>query len=207
MPSTKDPVEALQGEPPLLRSIRRQTDRHRSAHGPACDAFPNAPWIVRLLGVLAGTARGGRILEVGCGLGLTAIALARGMGTGRVDTIEREREHATLAARNFSRARVSRRVHILEGDAGSILPTLRGTYDLVLEDAAYATTPRYYDDLVRLTRHGGLLLWEHWFPLGPDHPYVTEAEVRATMRWARRAFRDPRLTTSIVRGFGISMRR
>jgi predicted O-methyltransferase YrrM len=146
-------------------------------------------------------------LEVGCGLGLTAVALARGMGTGRVDTIERDPDHARLALRNLQRARLARRVRILEGDARDILPNLRGAYGLVLEDASYATTPTYYDDLVRLTRTGGLLLWENWFPLGPDHPYVTEKEIQATMRWVRRAMRDPRIATAIVRGFGISARR
>ncbi|MGQ0797944.1 MAG: O-methyltransferase [Methanobacteriota archaeon] len=207
MPGAGGPMEPLRREPSLLQSIRRQTDRHRAGHGPACDAFPSAPWTVALVTTLARIAPRGRALEIGCGLGLTAIALAWGMPTGRIETIERNPRHADIARRNLARARVGGRVRVVEGRAEDVLPRLRRPYDVVLEDAAYAVTPSYYDDLVRLTRRGGLLLWENWFPLGPDHPYVTETEVRATTRWARRAMDDPRLSTAIVHGFGISVRR
>jgi len=177
-------MAAVERQDRLLSAIRRQTDRHRRAHGPACEAFPSGPEALRIVQVLAGTARGGRALEVGCGLGMTAIA-----------------------RRNFARAGVARRVRILEGPADAVLARLRGPYNFVLEDAGYGRTPSYYEDLVRLLRRGGLLAWENWFPLSMAIPGLEEAIVRGTRVWARRAFRDRRLATVVVGGVGISVRR
>lgn len=200
-------MAAIEREDRLLSAIRRQTDRHRRAHGPACEAFPSGPEALRIVQVLAGTARGGRALEVGCGLGMTAIAIARSMRTGRVETVEGDPVHAALARRNFARAGVARRVRILEGPADAALARLRGPYNFVLEDAGYGRTPSYYEDLVRLLRRGGLLVWENWFPLSMAIPDLEEAIVRGTRAWARRVSRDRRLATVVIGGVGISVRR
>lgn len=200
-------MAAIEREDRLLSAIRRQTDRHRRAHGSACEAFPSGPEALRIVQVLAGKARGGHALEVGCGLGMTAIAIARSMRADRVETVEGDPVHAALARRNFARAGVTRRVRILEGPADAILARLRGPYDFVLEDADYGRTPSYYEDLVRLVRRGGLLVWENWFPLSMAIPDLAEAIVRGTRAWARRVSRDRRLATVVIGGVGISVRR
>lgn len=191
----------------LMRAIRAESNRHRRAHGPECDVFPSGPQTVQFLDVLARSVRGGRALEVGCGLGLTAIALARGLGTGRVDTIERNPSHALLARRNFRRARFAHRIRVLEGPAEEVLRIHRGKYDLVLDDAVAFHTPAYYEDLVRLAKPRGFIVWENWFPLDPGRTDMSEAEVQGTVVWARKAFRDRRLKTTIVYpGTGLSVR-
>ena len=201
-------AERIQREEPLLSSIRRQTNRHRETHGKGCDAFPSNANTVRFIRTLAGSAQGGRTLEVGCGLGLTAIALAWGMGTGRVETVEKDPLHASLARKNFMKARVINRIRIREGNADEILSKLRRPYDIILEDAGYGAVPPYYEDLVRLLRPGGFLLWENWFPLDPEVPGIADDEFRGTQAWARKAFRDRRLRTTYLRGtLGLSVRR
>ena len=107
-----------------------------------------------------------RVLEVGCGLGYSAIWLARAVPLGgRVDTIERDPLHSKLALRNFKSARVHNRVRVLRGDAVSVLSKLKGPYDFIFEDATFGERPRHYGDLIRILRIGGLIQFANWFPL------------------------------------------
>jgi len=53
-------------------------------------------WSEPILAVLAATIRAERILEVGCGLGYSALCLAHGSGA-LVETIDRDPEHVRLA--------------------------------------------------------------------------------------------------------------
>lgn len=207
MVTAAEAVGELVRDDALMVSIRRRSNEHRAEHGPECDVFPSGPQTVQFLRALAGSAHGGRALDVGCGLGLSAIALARGLGTGRVDTVERSPTHAALARGNFGLAHLSRQIRIVAGLAEEVLPALRGRYDVVLDDAVAFRTPAYYDDLVRLARPGGFIVWENWFPLDPARTDMSETDIRGTLRWARRAFRDRRLrTTLIYPGTGLSVR-
>src|SRR6266545_3096558 len=65
--------------------VRRASDEHREKHGAGCSVYPTSSG--PLLAVLAATIAAERILEVGCGLGYSALCLADGSG-GRVETIE-----------------------------------------------------------------------------------------------------------------------
>ena len=74
--------------------IAQSSRSHREEHG--CDTYPTGQG--RLLGVLAAALAPSRILEVGCGLGYSALWLAWGAGAnGAVETIERDPSHAELA--------------------------------------------------------------------------------------------------------------
>lgn len=109
-----------------------------------------------------------RVLEVGCGLGYSAIWLARATPPGaRVDTIEQDPQHAGLAKNNFKAARVERRVRILTGGAGAVLSKLKGPYDFIFEDATYGKKLEYYADLIRVLRVGGCIVFANWFPIEP----------------------------------------
>ncbi len=76
---------------------------------------------------------------MGCGLGYSAVWLARALPPGgRVDTIERDPTHAKLAGQNFKSARVHDKVRVLRGNAASVLSKLKGPYDFIFEDATSA---------------------------------------------------------------------
>ncbi len=67
----------------------------------------------KLLEVLVRSTRAKLVLEVSCGLGYSAIWLARGLPRGgMVETIEQDEAHAEVARKNFKRAGVKRRVRI-----------------------------------------------------------------------------------------------
>ena len=97
-----------------------------------------------------------RVLEVGTGRGLTALALLLA-GAEHVTAIERDSARISAARENFAAFGISERVELLEGDAADILPRLSGTYDLVFLDCAKVQYRRFLPDCKRLLRAGGVL--------------------------------------------------
>lgn len=99
---------------------------------------------------------GARVLEVGTGRGLTAIALLLG-GAVHVTAVERDGERIAAAKENFASFGVADRVRLLEGDALDILPQLEERYDLIFLDCAKVQYRRLLPDCRRLLRAGGVL--------------------------------------------------
>lgn len=97
-----------------------------------------------------------RVLEIGAGRGLTAIALLLS-GVPSVTAIEREKGRIASARENFAAFGVSSRAELLEGDAADILPRLTGTYDLIFLDCAKVQYRRFLPECRRLLRVGGVL--------------------------------------------------
>jgi predicted O-methyltransferase YrrM len=133
--------------------VRKATLAHRARHG--CGAWPydNGP----LLGVIAHAANAKRILELGCALGYTALSFARGAPKAKIDTIERDPEHARLARENFATAGVDKRITVHEGDFAKVLLTLEGPYDVAFFDGN-TPIPALHDRLHGLLRQGGVLI-------------------------------------------------
>ena len=97
-----------------------------------------------------------RVLEVGTGRGLTALALLLA-GAEHVTAIERDGARISSARENFAAFGVSARAELLEGDAADILPRLSGTYDLIFLDCAKVQYRRFLPECKRLLRAGGVL--------------------------------------------------
>lgn len=133
--------------------ILAQTDEHRRSH--RCWAYPfqEGP----ALGVLAAATGARRILELGTALGYTACCLADGAVHARVDTIERDPIHATLARDNTEAEGFGERVHVIEGEFDRVLPTLEPGYDLAFIDG-YAPTLEQLKAVRRLLRPRGVLV-------------------------------------------------
>lgn len=96
-----------------------------------------------------------RILEIGTGEGLTAIALSLGLGA-EVTTIERDVARARRARENF--AAFGCDIRLIEGDAAEILPCLKGPYAIIFLDGPKAQYKNYFQECKRLLGHGGLLV-------------------------------------------------
>jgi len=158
-------VVKLYGQDPYAH-VYKASDEHREAHGDECGAYPSSPLSMRLVSVLVGATGAKRILEIGCGLGYSALWLADAAGPdGHVDTIDRFPEHVSLALENASAAGFSQRTRILQGEADNVLPTLSGPYDLVYDDGWFVQEPAYLETMLDLIRPGGLLVMSNWFPL------------------------------------------
>lgn len=175
---------------------------HRNQHG--CDVYPSpdAP----LLGVLAASTRAQRILEVGCGLGYSALWLAWGAGDDAVvETVEHDRDHAQLARQQVAAEQMTGRVRVLEGWGRTILPSLQGPYDLAFFDGDPAESLVDLEQFERVLRPGGLLVSANLF-LGqyvPDLPGLDQ-----TAKYRELILRSERwLTAYLNNGYALSVRR
>jgi predicted O-methyltransferase YrrM len=183
--------------------VARKYDAHRDEHG-CFDVYPfgNGP----LLGALATSAKPRRLLEVGCGLGYSGLWLAYAAGPqGRLETIEADREHARIAREHFEAEGLGERIKVLVGRAASILPKLKGRYDLVYFDTDPKESLKTLDLSERLLRRGGLLISANLF-LGQHAPNLPGLNKTAEYR-LRILDADRWRTAFLPDGTAISVRR
>jgi caffeoyl-CoA O-methyltransferase len=144
------------------------SDEHRGQHH--CDAYPSRPG--HMLGALAASTGSRRILEIGGGLGYSALWLAHGAGAGAtVETIEADPLHAEVLRSFAAKHGRADAIRVWLGTDVEVLPRLVSPYDLVFYDAAIPG-PELVDHIERLVRARGLLIASNIF-LGryvPDHP-------------------------------------
>ena len=103
-------------------------------------------------------------LEIGTFTGYSAISIARGLvPAGRLLCLELSDEYAEIAARNLEAAGVADRVEIITGPAGETLRKLpeREHFDLVFIDADKTSYPEYFEEALKRTRPGGLILLDN----------------------------------------------
>ena len=89
-----------------------------------------------------------KILEIGTAVGYSAIKFSEYLNeNGYIDTIERDEERVKEANQNIKDLGLDEKIHIFEGDALEILPTLAGPYDVVFIDAAKVNIQYFYQRL------------------------------------------------------------
>src|SRR6266511_4582610 len=110
-------IDMAQRQRDPFERVRRASHEHREKHGPGCSVYPTSSG--PLLAVLAGTLRAERTLEVGCGLGYSALCLAHG-SNALVETIERDAEHVLLSELEIARAGHGDRIRVIHGHAADV---------------------------------------------------------------------------------------
>jgi predicted O-methyltransferase YrrM len=195
--------------------VHAASNEHREAHGEECGVYPSDPIKMRLISILVEAIGGKRILEIGCGLGYSALHLAAAAGPdGRIDTIDRFTQHVELARRYATQAGLADRIQVLEGEGVAVLATLSGPYDLVHDDGWFAKEPPYLERMIELVRPGGLIAISNWFLLeqavtgkpemdwsafaGPDWGDHVQA-------YARRLSSHPKISVSFVLRPGLGL--
>ena len=100
-----------------------------------------------------------KILEVGTAVGYSALVMDHYAPEGcHITTIEKMEERIRGARENFEKYGASERITLLEGDAGDILPSLTGPFDLIFMDAAKGQYIHFLPQAKRLLKKGGLLI-------------------------------------------------
>jgi len=100
-----------------------------------------------------------RILELGTYTGYATICLAAGMQeNGEIVTIEPNDELNALQDEFWQRAGIHDRITRHNEEAGNILSSLKGPFDLVWIDADKPRTPTYIEQCLELVREGGWVL-------------------------------------------------
>lgn len=100
-----------------------------------------------------------RILEIGTFTGYSALCLAKGLlKDGKIHTIEVREQDAYVAQANFNRSIAAGKIILHVGNALSIIPQLKETWDLVFIDADKVNYTQYYQLVLPMVRPGGVIL-------------------------------------------------
>lgn len=117
------------------------------------------PETQRLLRFFLQMQKPGRILEIGCAVGFSALLMSEYGEKGcHITTIENYEKRIRKARENFARAGREDQITLLAGDAADILRELAGPYDMVFMDAAKGQYLSFLPEVMRLLSPGGLLI-------------------------------------------------
>ena len=140
----------------------------------------------RFLRMLVRLTGARHILEIGSYSGYATVSLAEGLAEGgSVVTIEHDDELETPIRRTLRDCGVEDRVHLLIGDALTLMAQMESaSIDFIFMDADKRQYPEYYVEARRLVRPGGLIvadntLWDgHVIEAGHSHDPQTAAILR-----------------------------
>jgi caffeoyl-CoA O-methyltransferase len=137
-----------------------------------------------------------RILEIGSYTGYSAICLAEGMpDEGILHTIESNPELEDLLKNNFREAGYEGKIILHMGNALSVIPGIRETFDLVFLDADKENYPDYYDLVMDKLKPGGFLLADNvlWGGKILENPPLSDRESHGIIRFNEKVRDDDRV--------------
>ncbi len=168
------------------------------------------PELGKFLGLLVRLMNAKRVLEIGSGVGYSAIWMGEAVREthGKVVTIDNhERTHVEVIA-NIEKAGLSHWVEKKLGNAEDLLETLPGDWDIVFQDGGKYLYPMVHERIVQITRPGGLIVADDTlFKVNPD---VRKGLGSYMDQYNKIVFADPRLYSTILpvgHGVTISLKR
>ena len=154
-----------------------------------------------------------RILEIGTAVGYSAICFSEFLEKdGKIDTIEREKERVNEAKENIKKAGVEEKIHIYEGDAVEILPTLNEKYDVVFIDAAKGKYPFFLKEALRMIEPNGIIFADNilykGYLMSDYNKHKQRTAVRNLREYIKEVSENPNLETEILEvGDGLAISR
>jgi predicted O-methyltransferase YrrM len=148
-------ISDLVGEGDELRvTVRRRSVEFRE-HG----VVSIDPTRGRLLELIARLVAPRKVLEIGPGVGYSALWFLQGMGgKGRLEAVEINPEVAQELHAVVARSGLSHRVKIHLGPALDALRKLKGPFDIIFIDADKDEYPEYLKHAMKLTQPGAVIL-------------------------------------------------
>ena len=156
-----------------------------------------------------------RILEIGTAVGYSAICFSKFLAEdGCIDTIERDEERIKEAKINIKNMNLENKIHILEGDAVEILPTLEEKYDAVFIDAAKGKYPFFLKESLRMLNDNGIIFADNilykGYVMSDYNKHKQRTAVRNLREYIAETTGNPELETEILEvgdGLAISKKR
>ena len=147
----------------------------------------------------------GRILEVGTAIGFSTLLMCEyGREDLQIVTIENYAKRIPIARENFRKAGREDQITLLEGDAGELLKTLEGPFDMIFMDAAKGQYIHWLPDIRRLMTKGSVLISDNVLQEGDiiESHYLVERRKRTIYKRMREYLyelkHDPSFVTSIL---------
>jgi predicted O-methyltransferase YrrM len=124
---------------------------------------PVSPAVGAQLAVIAAASGAEQIIEIGTGVGVSALWMLSGAPEATLTSIDAELDHQQVARKALLDAGVpASRIRLICGRAAEVLPRMNeGSYDLVLIDADPASILEHVEHGLRLARRGGTVLVPH----------------------------------------------
>lgn len=143
------------------------------------------------------------ILEIGTAVGYSAICFSRFLAKdGIIDTIERDEERIKEAKINIKNMNLENKIHIYEGDAVEILPTLNKKYDVVFIDAAKGKYPFFLKESLRMLNDNGIIFADNilykGYVMSDYNKHKQRTAVRNLREYIAETTQNPNLKTEIL---------
>ena len=144
-----------------------------------------------------------RILEIGTAVGYSAIRFSKYLSdNGYIDTIERDEERISEAKQNIKDLNLDEKIHIYEGDALEVLPTLTGPYDVVFIDAAKGKYPIFLSEALRMLASHGIIVADNvlykGYVMSDYNKHKQRTAVRGLREFLKELTENENLTTEIL---------
>ncbi len=158
---------------------------------------------LEVIGTYLSNNKPSRILEIGTAVGYSAICFTEFLAeNGVIDTIERDEERVKEAKVNIQLAEVEDRIHIYEGDAVEILPTLDNQYDVVFIDAAKGKYPFFLKQALRMISKEGIIFADNilykGYVMSDYNKHKQRTAVRNLREYIKEVSENPNLETEIL---------
>ena len=155
------------------------------------------------------------ILEIGTAVGYSAIRFSKYLTEdGYIDTIERETDRVKEARENIRDLQLENKIHIFEGDALEILPSLTGPYDVAFIDAAKGKYPIFLEHTLRMLAKDGIIIADNvlykGYVMSDYNKHKQRTAVRGLREFLKNLQDNKDLTTEILEvgdGLAISRRK
>ena len=143
------------------------------------------------------------ILEIGTAVGYSAICFSKYLSkNGIIDTIERDEKRIYEAKQNIKNMNLENVIHIFEGDAVEILPTLNKKYDIVFIDAAKGKYPFFLNEALRLLNNNGIIFADNilykGYVMSDYNKHKQRTAVRNLREYIKEVTQNPNLETDIL---------
>ena len=144
-----------------------------------------------------------KILEIGTAVGYSAICFSKYLADGgRIDTIERDEQRIADAHTNIKDMELENIIHMYEGDAVEILPTLNEKYDMVFIDAAKGKYPFFLKESLRLLNKNGIIFADNilykGYVMSDYNKHKQRTAVRNLREYIKEITENPNLETEIL---------
>lgn len=144
-----------------------------------------------------------RILEIGTAVGYSAIRFSKYLSdNGYIDTIERDEERVLEAKQNIKDLNLEEKIHLYEGDALEVLPTLTGPYDVVFIDAAKGKYPIFLSEALRMLASHGIIVADNvlykGYVMSDYNKHKQRTAVRGLREFLKELTENENLTTEIL---------
>lgn len=175
----------------LLESVSEQ-ERNIADARPSVGAE-----VGKFIGLLVRLIQAKRVLELGTGLGYSTIWLGEALRTtgGKLISVENDAKMHSQAQGNVAAVGLSSIVELVLGDAPSVVETLKGPFDLILQDSGKSLYPVLLERCIELTRDYGVIVADDalFKPLG-----VSDGLSDPIHSYNQMVFSDQRLYSTIL---------